>query len=243
VNHTKVGTLKCVFCTVPNITIQALSRLNSSAIGWAYSATSCAPLPNTLPPIQVPIVQFAPFPLDHLSKNGLARLLRSISIQTNVVEGVLKLNPGEIETLITLGFASSTFSQAFPQKEYIQQVLLDSQTATQSVFDRIGSANAKFDEAFACELHKVFTKTACIATQRAGQEVRSVYIGRGRYKFISNHVFARNGAYHIYCRPEEVPAEMEKIFGMLEVGIYFFPMASSDYFVYTELLRKHSKDT
>ena len=211
---------------------QALSQLNPSNIGWAYSATaSCASPPDTLGPTSIPIVHFAPFTLDRLSADDLERLLRSFSIQTNVIEGVLKLNAGQSETLVVLGFASSTFSHDFApdmSAKYIEQTLLDSQSAIQLVLDRVGSANAKFDEAFVCELHRVFTKTACIVSQKAGNNVLSVYIGRGRYKCLSNHVLARNGAYHIYCPPEEVSAEMKKILDMLEVGSRFISLASSD---------------
>ena len=176
---------------------------------------------------------FAPFIIDRLSNNEQGRLLRSISVQTNVVEGVLKLDAGECEKITTLGFASLTFSHAYPPdiyERYVQQVLLDSQAATQLVLDRIRSAghDAEFNEAFVCELHAVFTKTACITTHRMGNDVKSVYIGRGRFKFLSNHVFARNGAFHAYCRPEEVSAEMRKIFDMLEVGSRLVSVASSN---------------
>ena len=204
---------------------QALSQLDPSHIGWAYSATSCAPLPDTLPLTSTPVIQLAPFTLDRLSADDLERILRSVSVQTNVIEGVLKLNAGQTETLIILGFAPSTFTHDFAPDmsvKYIEQTLLDSQSAMQLVLDRVGSANAKFDEAFVCELHRVFTKTACIVSQKAGDNVVSVYIGRGRYKFLSNHVLARNGAYHVYCTPQEVSAEMKKILDMLEVGKRFF---------------------
>jgi len=205
-------------CPILITITQALSQVDPSKIGWLYSSTSCAPLP-TLSPIQVPIVQFAPFTSYHLSTLDLERLLRSVSVQTNVLEGVLKLSAGQSETFTTLGFASSTFSHPNRSEleKHIQQVLLDSLSAIQLVLDRVGSANRKFDEAFVSKLHEVFTKAACIVTLNAGQDVVSVYIGRGRYKPVSNHVFARNGAYHIYCPPEEVPAEMKKVLGMLEV--------------------------
>jgi hypothetical protein len=96
-----------------------------------------------------PIIQFAPFTLHRLSAEDLERLLRSVSVQTNVIEGVLKLHAGQSETLIVLGFASSTFSHDFAPDmsvKYIEQTLLDSQSAIQLVLDRVGSANAKFDE-------------------------------------------------------------------------------------------------
>jgi hypothetical protein len=178
-----------------------------------------------------PIIQFAPSTLNRLSAEDLERILRSVSVQTNVIEGVLKLNAGQSETLIVLGFASSTFNRYFAPDmsvKYIEQTLLDSQSAIQLILDRVGSANAKFDEAFVCELHRVFTKTACVVSQKAGDNVVSVYIGSGRYKFLSNHVLGRNGAYHIYCPPEKVSAEMKKILDMLEVGRDFISLGSSD---------------
>ena len=168
--------------------------------------------------------------MDCLSSHDLERLIRSISVHINVLEGVLKLNADQIEMLITLGFASSAFSHGCPSnmsENYIEQTLLDSQDAIQLVLDRVDSANAKFDEPFVSELHKVFTKTACITTQRTGDSfLVSGYIGRERYKFLSNHVFARNKAYHIYCPPEDVPAEMKNILDMLGVRSHFVLVVS-----------------
>jgi len=182
--------------------------------------------------IQVPVVQVAPFTLEYLSSQDRERLLRSISVHTNVLEGVLKLNAGQCETLITLGFDSSTFSHDLPSnmsEDYIKQILLDSHSAIQLVLDRVGSTDAKFDEPFISELHKAFTKTACLTTQRTSEGfLVSSSIGRGRYKFISNHVFARNKAYHVYCPPEDVPAEMKKILDMLGVRSHFVPVVSLD---------------
>jgi len=102
-------------------------------------------------------IQFAP--LEYLSSHDMEHLLQSISVHTNVLEGVLKLNAGQCESLITLGFASSTFSHDSPSnmsENYIIQTLLDSQAAIQLVMDRVGSANAKFDDHFVSELHKTF---------------------------------------------------------------------------------------
>jgi hypothetical protein len=82
-----------------------------------------------------------------------------------------------------------------------------------------------------------------MAAQRVGEEVRSVYIGRGRYNFISNHFFARNNAYHIYCRPEEVTTEIEKIFGMLRVCSRFVSGHLLTIFSLTELPQEHPTDT
>ena len=177
---------------------------------------SCAPLPNILAPIHVPIIQFAPFTLNRLSQNEQERLLRAISIHTNVIEGVLNLSAAERYKLTYFGFGllvSTRDPFVDPSYEYIQQVLLDSQTANQLALGR----DTKLDDGFVRDLHKLFTKTACIAIQRPG----SVYIGRGTFKTLSNHVLARNGAYHIYCPPEEVAVEMEKLFSMLKVGSHW----------------------
>jgi hypothetical protein len=193
-------------------------------IGWAYSTTSLMPLPDILPPIQTPLAHFAPFNLEHLSQNKLARLLRSISVHTNVLEGVLDFNAGEMETLIALGFASSNFSHSSDSsmsERYSRQVLLDSLAATELSLNRVGLANAKFDEAFIRDVHRLFTKTACVSTYRVRGQTGSAYIARGAYKFLSNHVLARNGKYHIYCPPKDVPGEIEKILAMIEVCSHF----------------------
>ena len=161
-------------------------QLDPSRISWAYSAMSCAPLPEIL---RSP--QFLSFNSHHLlliaSADDLERILRSVSVQTNVIKGVLTLNARQTETLIVLGFASSTFSHGLTPDmsvKYIQQTHLDSQSAIQLVLDRVGSAIAKFDEVFVC----VYSKTACTITRKAGDNVVSVNIGRGRYKILSNHV-------------------------------------------------------
>ena len=55
----------------------------------------------------------------------------------------------------------------------------------------------------------------------------SVYIGRG------NHVLAWNGAFYVYCRPEEVSEEMNKI---LKLADAFFRWQSSDVTVFIQWL-------
>ena len=152
-------------------------------------------------------IRFTPFTVNRISQIELGHLLRAISIHTNVLEGVLDLTAREIYSLINNGFTSlSSTRRPDESYEYTQQVLKLplSLFGTELVREMLNSMMPLF---VSC------TKfSACMASQRA------VYLGRGRYKFISNHVFSRNVAYHVFCQPEPVAAEMKKLFEICEFG-------------------------
>jgi hypothetical protein len=95
---------------------------------------------------------------------------------------------------------------------------------------RIGGAG---DEALVCALPKVFTKTTCMVGHSEetcrGQISPTVASGGDRTSFCPmTHAFARNALYHVHCPPAEVPREMAKLFGMLDVRTQFAAVGSAD---------------
>lgn len=205
--------------------LQFVVTESTLGVSWTYKPNNIQPLPEEMSEFRIPIPQFAPFSQHRLEATELKRLLRSVAVSTNIIEGVLHLDHATSSFLIIHGFSAAAFAHVSDHivPSYVQQVLVDSQRAATLAHNRISHSQEPFTLELVQDLHKAFTRTACLLSMNTGRkgEKESVFIGRGAFKFISNHVFARTHKFHIYCPPEHVFAELNQLLFMLHVRCAF----------------------
>lgn len=143
------------------------------------------------------------------------RLKRRHAIETGIVERMYDIDKGVTETLINEGFISSLVSHGDTNipKQTLFNHLQDHLDAVDFIFD-IVKENRPLTKSFICELHQLTTRhqTHVEAYDPSGNKVFTPLL-KGKFKQLENNP-ERNGIKYLYCPPEHVEAEMDR---MLEI--------------------------
>jgi len=147
------------------------------------------------------------------------RLKRKHAIETGIVERLYDIDKGVTETLINEGFIASLISHGDTNidKNKLLNHLQDHLEAVDFVFDVV-KENRQLTKGFICELHQLTTRNQDFAEGRDqfGNKTKIPLI-KGRFKERENNPTRPDGTVVMYCPPEHVEAEMDKLIQILEV--------------------------
>ncbi|MFY9342000.1 MAG: Fic family protein [Planctomycetota bacterium] len=153
------------------------------------------------------------------SANGLreftARLVRSWSIETGILERLYTLTESATLTLLEQGFDAALLSHGDTDlpPEQLVAILRDHQDAAEGLFQFVRGGRS-LSTSYVRELHQVFTRhqLTCDALDPLGNWVK-VPLRRGDWKLLPNNPGdVKSGeVWHQYCPPEQVTSEMERL--------------------------------
>jgi Fic family protein len=160
------------------------------------------------------------------------RLIRSLSIETGIIERLYDLDRGTTEALIQYGFAEDLVSRASTDIEpsRLIDILNDHEAAIQLVMDCIGKSRP-LTRGLVHELHSILTRhqETTTAIDQFGNRVE-IPLLRGKFKEHPNNPKRPDGQVHEYCPPVHVDAEMENLLSLLEQYRGEDPMLVSAWF-------------
>jgi Fic family protein len=146
-------------------------------------------------------------------KEFINRLKRRHAIETGIVERMYDIDKGVTETLINEGFISSLVSHGDTNvpKQTLFNHLQDHLDAVDFIFD-IVKENRPLTKGFICELHQLTTRHQEFAEGRDqfGNKTKIPLI-KGRFKERENNPTREDGTTVLYCSPEHVEAEMDRL--------------------------------
>jgi len=141
------------------------------------------------------------------------RLKRKHAIETGIVERMYDIDKGVTETLINEGFLGSFISHGDIniEKNKLLSHLKDHLDAVDFVFD-IVKDNRELSKGFICELHQLTTRNQEYAEGRDSFGKRTkIPLIKGRFKERENNPTRPDGVKILYCPPEHVEAEVDKL--------------------------------
>jgi hypothetical protein len=145
----------------------------------------------------------------------LARLVRTWSIETGILERIYSLNDSATLTLVEHGFDAALLSHGDSDlpPEQLVDILRDHQDAAEGLFVFVKGGRPLMTS-YVKELHQLLTRhqPECDALDSHGNWVK-VPLRRGDWKLLPNNVGdVRTGeVWHRYCPPEQVGSEMDKL--------------------------------
>ncbi len=141
------------------------------------------------------------------------RLIRSLSVETGILERLYELDRGTTEALVTKGFAEDLISHASTDVEpsHLIDVLRDQEAGVQLVMDCV-SGSRPLTKGLIHELHAVLTRheESTVAVDQFGQRVE-IPLLKGRFKEHPNNPRRPDGGIHEYCPPLQVDSEMDNL--------------------------------
>lgn len=141
------------------------------------------------------------------------RLKRQHAIETGIVERMYDVEKGVTETLISEGFVASLVSHGDTNvpKQTLFNHLQDHLDAVNLIFN-IVKDDRPLTKGFICELHQLTTRHQEFAEGRDqfGNKTKIPLI-KGRFKEHENNPTREDGATILYCPPEHVEAEMDRL--------------------------------
>lgn len=141
------------------------------------------------------------------------RLAREWAIETGILEGLYTLDRGITRLLIEQGIDESLISHdatdGLPAQ--VAAYIHDQKEAIDWLFEFVKSERP-FSESFIKELHALITRSQETASgiDTLGRRVE-VPLQRGEYKARPNNPTRADGSVHVYCPPEQVTIEMERL--------------------------------
>ncbi|MCI0665054.1 MAG: Fic family protein [Acidobacteria bacterium] len=141
------------------------------------------------------------------------KLIRSLSVETGILERIYDLDRGTTEALILHGFKEDLVSHSSTNIEpsLLIDILRDQEAAVRLVMDCI-SNNRQITKGFIHELHATLTKHEFTTNARDqfGNRIETP-LRKGAYKELPNNPTRPDGSIHEYCPPIHVDAEMENL--------------------------------
>ena len=140
------------------------------------------------------------------------RLNREWAIETGLIERLYTLDRGIIQLMIEQGVDAALIPhQSNQEPESTVAIINDQQDAIESVFTFV-KGNRTLSTSYIKELHSLFTRHQSTTEGRDqfGRTVRVPLI-RGDYKQQANNPTRPDGTEHVYCPPEHVAAEMDRL--------------------------------
>jgi Fic family protein len=148
----------------------------------------------------------------------IEKLKRKHAIETGVVERMYDIEKGVTETLINEGFISSLVSHGDTNipKERLFDHLQDHLDAVEFIFDVV-KENRPLTKGFILELHQLTTRHQEHAEGRDqfGNKT-AIPLLRGKFKERENNPTREDGTVILYCPPEHVEAEMDRLIEIYE---------------------------
>ena len=141
------------------------------------------------------------------------RLVRSLSIETGILERIYDLDVGTTQILVMKGFVEDLVSRSSTSIEpsLLIDILRDQESAIRLVMDCVAKSR-DLSPGFINELHANLTRNQ--ATTRALDQFGSyadIPLRRGAYKKEPNNPVRPDGEIHEYCPPVHVLSEMESL--------------------------------
>ena len=143
------------------------------------------------------------------------RLKREWAIETGLIERLYTLDRGITELMIEQGVSAALIPHRSTQEpERAVAMIGDQQDAIESVFSFV-KGERQLSTSYVKELHSLFTRNQDSAEGR-DQFGRKVLVPllQGDYKKQENNPTRPDGAVHLYCPPEHVAAEMDRLVEM-----------------------------
>lgn len=141
------------------------------------------------------------------------RLKRRHAIETGIVERMYDIDKGVTETLIKEGFISSLVNHGDTNisKQALFNHLQDHLDAVDFIFDVV-KENRPLTKGFICELHQLTTRHQKFTEgkDQFGNKTKIPLI-KGRFKERENNPMREDGTLILYCPPEHVEAEMDRL--------------------------------
>jgi Fic family protein len=136
-----------------------------------------------------------------------------MAVETGVIEGLYALDRGVTETLIAEGFSASLLTNADTNKDphLVIAILRDQREAIDYIFEVVKRQHP-LTTSVVKEMHSLLTQhqptTTAMDQFRALLEVELI---RGQWKSVPNNCTRPDGELHVYCPPEHVGSEMDRL--------------------------------
>jgi hypothetical protein len=145
------------------------------------------------------------------------RLVRSLSIETGIIERIYDIDRGTTEALVTHGFVQDLVARSSTNIEpsALIDILRDQEAAIRLVMDCVAS-NRPLTKGFLHELQATITRNqpATDAVDQFGNRIK-IPLRRGAFKEFPNNPVREDGALHEYCPPVQVDSEIENLLSWL----------------------------
>lgn len=145
------------------------------------------------------------------------RLVRSLSVETGILERLYDLDRGTTEALILHGFTEELVSRSSTDIEpsLLIDILRDQEAAVHLVMDVVAN-NREVTKSFIHQLHTILTKhqKTTRGVDQSGNRVE-IPLLKGKYKEHPNNPTRPDGSVHEYCPPIHVESEMERLLALL----------------------------
>ena len=143
-------------------------------------------------------------------------LAREWAIETGQIEGVYDVDRGVTATLIERGINPDLIPHVDGQKppELIAAIIRDHQEVLEGLFQSV-KGERRLSKSYINEIHAALLRnqtTTTVVDQL--NRVFDVEILKGRYKLHPNNPAGRDGTIHLYCPPEHVQSEMDRLLAM-----------------------------
>jgi len=146
-------------------------------------------------------------------KRFRVRLARSWAIETGVIERVFDLDRGTTDLLIEKGIDADLIDRASTDREprLVLRIIRDHRDAIEGLFTFI-KRERDLSTSYVKELHATLTRSqeTVEALDHFGHLVE-VPLLRGTWKELPNNPRRPDGTAHIYCPPEHVDSEMDRL--------------------------------
>jgi fido (protein-threonine AMPylation protein) len=188
--------------------------------GSNYKWRPIQPWPNRWPSTGLNEVwdEFRPL-LSPASQDALSlRIAREWSIETNLVERAFELDRGVSSEMLRHGYLIELIRRQSNgmSAEQVQSILQDTHTALDGLFSFVKS-DQPLTESFIKQLHQqlmnsIEERDAYVVDDRTGEVTRvKRKLRKGEYKQFPNSPAMKDGSFHEYCPPLQVPGEMEQL--------------------------------
>jgi Fic family protein len=141
------------------------------------------------------------------------RLIRSLSIETGILERIYELDRGTTEALIAKGFIEDLVQRESTNIEpsALVEILRDQEAAIYLVQDLVANARP-FTRGALFELHALLTRHqhTTMAVDLLGNRME-VPLRKGAFKEHPNNPKRPDGSIHEYCPPEHVASEVDNL--------------------------------
>ncbi len=141
------------------------------------------------------------------------RLVRSLSIETGILERLYDLDRGTTEALILHGFAEDLVSRSSTDIEpsLLIDILRDQEAAIRLVVDCV-TEKRELTKGVLHELHTILTRHQATtkAVDQFGNRIE-IPLRKGAFKEHPNNPTRPDGGIHEYCPPIHVDSEIEKL--------------------------------
>lgn len=136
-----------------------------------------------------------------------------MAVETGVIEGLYALDRGVTETLIVEGFNAALLTNADTNRDpqLVIAILRDQREAIDFMFD-IVKRDRPLSTSVVRQMHSLLTRhqPTTTAVDQFGN-LQEVELRRGDWKVVPNNPTRPDGVLHLYCPPEQVSSEMDRL--------------------------------